>query len=253
MDYCVLPLIRYGIVYLVTHSESGMIYVGQTFQKLTKRWSNHKRKVDESKRGISYLARAIARYGEDAFNVEVLDCAQSKEELDHKEKFWIAFLDAKAPNGYNLLAGGGSTGRRDPLSIERGAAKQRGRKLAPDDPRCQKGRPARNKGVPTPESVKQKQSAIHRARYAAGYRSPTLGRKRPPNELKQMSEVRMGKPVPQLYKPVVCVETGQVFESIKHAAQWLLATQGLKTGRACVSRSVSKPHLTTGGYHWIAF
>lgn len=96
----------YGCIYLVTHRESGMVYVGQTTTSIADRWRGHQR--------CGYcvkLHRAIKKYGADAFDVHELDIADNKEDLDAREIFWIDILDARSPKkGYNLR-GGGSFGK----------------------------------------------------------------------------------------------------------------------------------------------
>lgn len=214
MDYCVVPTDRYGVIYLATHLKSGKMYVGQTVRPLRKRWKDHHRKPN-TKRSISYLSRAMAKHGQQEFVVETLDYAFSQDTLDHKERFWIAFLDTISPSGYNLLPGGLSG----------------------------------NRGVPMTEETRQKLSLIHRARYASGYQSPTLGRKRPPEEVAAMSARRKGQRMPVFYKSIICRETGQIFQSVLAAAQWLHDTKGLKS-RSMISRALHHPTRTAGGYHW---
>lgn len=90
------------IVYLITNLINGKKYVGQTIQPLKSRWACHK----SSGRGCPALKSAIKKYGEENFKVEEVDQAISREELDVKEKKWIAELNTFTPNGYNLTSGG---------------------------------------------------------------------------------------------------------------------------------------------------
>lgn len=92
----------YGVVYRVTHRESGRVYIGQTIQELKKRWHDHQRQTY-----CARLYRAIRKYGADAFSVDVIATAQSKNALDLLESFWIrAYQATDRGQGFNLRDGG---------------------------------------------------------------------------------------------------------------------------------------------------
>jgi hypothetical protein len=94
------------VVYLVTNKENGMQYVGQTSQTIRQRWFEH---MSHSRQGRSqaFICRAIRKYTPEAFEIEVLQECNTKEEMDIVEIFYIAFLNTRAPQGYNLTDGGG--------------------------------------------------------------------------------------------------------------------------------------------------
>ena len=97
-----------GEVYVHTCTANDKSYVGQTTQGMAKRWHLHLR-CARSPRTPAYrglIARAIRKYGEDAFEHQILARAQSQAELDNLEKIWIILLQTKTPNGYNLADGG---------------------------------------------------------------------------------------------------------------------------------------------------
>ena len=89
----------FGVIYLITNLLNSMKYVGQTKRPLKERISEHKR-------GDQYIDRAIKKYGWENFMVEVLEECDSFEQLNEREKFWIATLNTMSPNGYNLNDGG---------------------------------------------------------------------------------------------------------------------------------------------------
>lgn len=94
------------VIYLATNKIDGKRYVGQTIRSLEDRWKDHCRVKDNN-----YFHRAIRKYGPENFSLEILDTAESEDELDRKEMFWIEKLDTKFPNGYNLRDGGNVSGR----------------------------------------------------------------------------------------------------------------------------------------------
>lgn len=95
-------------VYLITNKENGKLYVGETIQSLHNRWKGHK--CDAKRyRGPLHLTHAFRKYGTEVFIIEPLHECESREEMDFVEIFYIAFLNTKAPLGYNLTDGGDGT------------------------------------------------------------------------------------------------------------------------------------------------
>lgn len=95
------------IVYLVTCSVTGKVYVGQTSQGLPRRWSHHRHMALSGKTGgSSALHAAIRKYGVDKFTTSVLATCDTREEANVAEEAWIYALGSQAPGGYNLKAGG---------------------------------------------------------------------------------------------------------------------------------------------------
>lgn len=91
-----------GVIYKITCLINGKSYVGQTRQKFEVRISQHKHNSNRTPIGID---AAIKKYGWENFTVEIIEeCAIEK--LDEREMFWIATLNSKSPNGYNLTNGG---------------------------------------------------------------------------------------------------------------------------------------------------
>lgn len=92
------------IIYKITNKTNGKIYIGQTVGKLETRWKRHVRSKDDS-----IFHRAIRKHGAESFTVEKIDIACSIEELNEKEKYWIAHYDSlNRDKGYNMTAGGRS-------------------------------------------------------------------------------------------------------------------------------------------------
>ena len=67
---------------------------------------------------------AINKYGEDVFEWSTIDVADSQEELDEKESYWIEFYDCFHKGGYNMSVGGQfnkkTANNADDLSIMNG-------------------------------------------------------------------------------------------------------------------------------------
>ena len=89
----------YGVVYVITCLLDGMKYVGQTKRSIEQRFKEHAS-------AKNHLGNAIRKYGRENFKIEVLEECETPERLDECEIFWIAKLNCKQPNGYNLTDGG---------------------------------------------------------------------------------------------------------------------------------------------------
>jgi len=95
-----------GIIYKVTNSINGKVYIGQTVKNIGQRRRDH---LFRAKKGDERTAFQIAllESGKDNFNWEQIDTAETKEELDEKEKKWIEHYKSNNPlYGYNLQSGG---------------------------------------------------------------------------------------------------------------------------------------------------
>ena len=77
-----------------------MQHVGLTLRTVTLRFYEH------SINRKSAIGPAIQKYGSDNFLIVVLEVCEALEKENEREKFWIAFHDCIAPNGYNRTDGG---------------------------------------------------------------------------------------------------------------------------------------------------
>lgn len=94
-----------GVIYRVSNKLNGKYYIGQTTRKVGERWSLHK--SEARNRPKAHFHKAIRKHGERVFVVDVLDRAETLEELNALEEGWIKHLCAMDPMyGYNHLAGG---------------------------------------------------------------------------------------------------------------------------------------------------
>lgn len=97
------------VIYKITNKINNKIYIGQTIE-YEERVRHHKQTAfrKNSKERNRPLYKAIRKYGLESFSFEIIDTAQSLEELNEKEIYYIAFYDSCVDNGkgYNLDKGG---------------------------------------------------------------------------------------------------------------------------------------------------
>lgn len=95
---------RYGRIYIIRNTVNDKVYVGQTHVSIKLRFQNH---LSAARRGLDYvIGKAIRKYGEDKFYVELLEECLI-EELNEREKYWISFFKATDNRfGYNMSVGG---------------------------------------------------------------------------------------------------------------------------------------------------
>ena len=88
----------FGYIYLTKNLITNKIYIGQHKSKKYK-----PSYLGSGKR----LVNSIAKYGKDNFEKSILDTADSKEELDLKEKYYISLYNSTDKEiGYNIALGG---------------------------------------------------------------------------------------------------------------------------------------------------
>ena len=89
-----------GTIYCLENTLTDKMYVGKTERPFEERMREY-----ALGHGHGYIGRAILKYGWKHFSVKVVE-EIPVEDLNEAERFWIAFLDTMAPNGYNLREGG---------------------------------------------------------------------------------------------------------------------------------------------------
>lgn len=104
----------FGVVYKVTNIVNEKSYIGQTVNSLEKRKRDHTNTALRKDNNF-YFHRAIRKYGSENFDWRIIECCNSKYELNLAEEWYIRyyktfirFIDCC---GYNLTLGGeGSVG-----------------------------------------------------------------------------------------------------------------------------------------------
>lgn len=90
------------LLYQIIHIESGHKYVGQTSRAAIRRWREHLYKLRKNKHDNRYLQYAWNKYGESAFEFQIVKEFNSLEELNEAE----IELIKNGSNLYNLAEGG---------------------------------------------------------------------------------------------------------------------------------------------------
>lgn len=202
------------IIYVYTNMVNGKQYVGQTQRKDDDRIGEHKRHHN------TLVDKAMDRYGVDNFKYEVVDNAETTDELNQLEKMWIRRLNTKVPNGYNQTDGGTAT-----------------------------------RGYKHTKEAKMKMSVTkHKIATTSGYKNPFLGKHHTEatrakmkaaweNEDRKKWLAEMTK-THHHNRKVLNETTGEVFNSIKEAAEWadIPATHITRVARG------KRKHA--GGYAW---
>ena len=107
-----------GEIYIINNTINNKQYIGQSVCYLSngkqwgskKRWIKHISQATTNKCECRLLENAIRKYGETVFTLNVIvECGV--HELNVLEEQYIQKYNTLAPNGYNLMTGGGN-GRR---------------------------------------------------------------------------------------------------------------------------------------------
>jgi len=117
----------FGVIYKATNKIDGKIYIGQTTQPLYIRIKKHFCKNDGS-----YFHNALIKYGKVAFRWEIIDIAESIDDLNQREAMAISrYGSMNIDIGYNLTTGGNSY-KKSEESCRKQSERMRGKKLSPE-------------------------------------------------------------------------------------------------------------------------
>lgn len=91
-----------GYIYKITNTVNNKSYVGQTIRTLEIRWHKHIVEATADKPLKTKFARAIRKYGAEAFKPELIEILENctVDELTEREFYWIHKLDS-INTGYN--------------------------------------------------------------------------------------------------------------------------------------------------------
>jgi len=94
------------IVYKITNKKNGKSYIGKTEYSLEHRWNRH---LSSARNGSKFrFHSAIRKYGEDYWDLTVIETYQTEDEniINEKETHFIKLFESDTKKGYNATAGG---------------------------------------------------------------------------------------------------------------------------------------------------
>ncbi len=224
-------------IYKITNKLNGMSYVGKTTRSLDERIAEHLRNKSNS-----YVDRAIQKYGWENFSVEVLETCETINQLNECEKKYIIEQNTKFPNGYNLTDGGeGILGYKAPPELSARLSKMRkGRRNTPEQ------RAKISAKLSGREFTAEHKANISAAKMGHSVSRETRAKLTIANIGKKASAETRAKMADSSAKKraVRCVETGEIFPSMKIAMTWA------KISRHVLRKACLNENSIAGGYHW---
>lgn len=225
-------------IYIITNLINGKRYIGQSVN-IKRRFWDHRCISHETNR---HLKHALVKYGKENFKYEVLEECKASE-LDEREIYYINLLKPE----YNATSGGQGRCKRlsdDVKKVLSNHAKQQWEKMTEEEKqeRIKKNLVGPRKGHPVSKETREK---LRNANIGKKQSKETISKRMEAMRLKK--EAGWKKDGSSCRKKVVCVETGEVFESVKAAAAHLNASP---SGISAMLNGRQKTHK---GYHFKYF
>jgi group I intron endonuclease len=196
-------------LYKVTNLVNKKVYIGMSTQPKT-RWRQHVSRAAVG--GKQALPCAIRKYGEGAFAFDVLLTEHGENAVDlcrDAESLLIDMFDCRSPNGYNLTDGG--------------------------------------EGVVGYKYSKEQN--IQQSKRISKYFESPEARSLTAEKSKAAWDSKREACLGSRAKKVLCVETGQVFDSTASAGRWLKDKTGIGSQSLISSACSGKIHHARG-FHW---
>lgn len=205
----------------------GKVYIGVTCQNPKSRWQ----KEGRGYKGCRLFYEAILTHGWGNIAHEILASGLTKEEAFKAEQELIEQYDARNPDkGYNLTIGG-ACGWSGMHHTDESKTKLSLTKLGEKNPMYGKHLSEEHKRILSEANKGTKKSPV------------TLDRMRKAQS-NRSAETRKRQSDSQDKRPVICVETGEVFEGVAIAAR----SKSLSDSN--ISACCKGKRKTTGGFHW---
>ena len=198
------------IIYKLWNEVNDKLYIGQTTD-LSKRARNGR-----GYSGCSHLYHAIQQYGWDVFHYEVLAECESQEEANTLEIYYISFYDTTNSNkGYNLSSGGAVK----TTNIETKEKISKSVKQLWQNPSYATKTKEGNKKSWTSERRDKQREQIQKMRDSTDFQNKAQeGFKKWYNGLsKEEQDTLTEKRTVRKRKKVICLTTGEIFNSMREA------------------------------------
>lgn len=193
-------------------------YIGITNKPIKQRWKN----------GFGYLNQdfynAIQKYGWDNFEHIILKQFLSEEEAKKLEQYYIEYFDSYN-NGYNRSRGGesGFSGGHHSEESKQNISQHLKDYIEQNDP---------NRGIRLREMLQNNPEIEEKRKINANKTRPKAGTQEAKDKCKKNC------------KKVLCIETNQIFDSVKDAGNWA------KISNTGITHCCKGDQKTAGGYHW---
>lgn len=236
-------------------------YIGKTKERLNRRLCGHISKAETERTLRGNWVKSLIRCGVSPIIWPLEICTNSN--WIEREMFWIRlFKPLGLKNGTDGGEGGnGNKGWKwKPEALARISAIRKGKKLSPENaamrriqlrdkalplammPEVRERAAAKLRGRKMSDEAKEKMRASILSSYASGSRKGRVWTEDQKLSC-SMKQLEISKPNLKARIPVVCVETGRIFES--------LAAAGCFTGFGHAKISTAIAHgRTSGGFHW---
>ena len=220
-------------IYCIENILDNKKYIGQS-KDVKNRWRKHIGELNNNKHCNSYLQNAWNKYGEMNFHFYVLEDCPS-EELDNREKYWIAYFKSiDRDSGYNLKSGGQKGG-----SILSNESKEKLRKSVKESYNDIDLRKLRSS-----DALKQWANPEIKKKII-GENNGMYGKHHSEESRRKISEhIKGRKSYRRNTTPVLCIETNKIYEDATEAGKQLNIDS---SGILKVCKGVRK---TANGYHW---
>jgi group I intron endonuclease len=223
-------------IYKATNLINGKQYIGKTIFAMEIRQTKHISNLNTVKKRHYPLYSAIKKYGKENFEWVVIDTAETEEELNAKEIYWIKFYDTLSPKGYNLTDGGdGQSGHKH--------SEETKKKISENN--YWRGRLGVNSGKKFSDEHRENLSKAHKGkptkivydeRVRSILREQKLGEKNP----------MYGKQSPRVRK-VINLDTLEIYDSLTDITR-ITGIVWQNVRKVCIGN-----RKTAGGFRWMFY
>ena len=238
------------------------IYIGITKQQPIKRWGYN----GYGYRKNTLFYRAIQKYGWSNIKHEILYENLSKEEAEQKEIELIEKYKSNQPKyGYNIANGGNTTGTVSEVTKEKISKTLKGYEFSDERRKnisintrkamanpeirkkiseANKGRTNWRKGLKLTEVEREKLREHFFKKGNIPWNKGKKGLQKHSEEWKKQARIRLKEANKSKQTPIICVETGEIFESQSEASRQKNISQGN------IGSCLKGKRNIAGGYHW---